>query len=114
MNARRMKTYSGESGIVYQYYFLESRSKRPLWGRRGTAFLFHVTTYLKNFFVAEVFVEETAVAAWEKVHGRPLVEQERYAAAKMALFRAFDESSREEELLRVRVNESNIESLLEP
>ncbi len=114
MTVRRMKTYSGESGIVYQYYFLESRPKRRLWGRRGTAFLFHVTSDRKNFFVSEVLVEEAALQAWEKLHGRALAEQERYAAAKMALFRAFDESSREEELLRVRVDEGNIESLLEP
>ncbi len=114
MTVRRMKTYSGESGVVYQYYFLESRPKRRLWGRHGTAFLFHVTSDRKNFFVSEVLVEAAAVAAWERQHGRALAEQERYAAAKMALFRAFDESSRDEDLLRVRVSEANIESLLEP
>ena len=47
-------------------------------------------------------------------HGRALAEPERYAAAKMALFRAFDECSRNEDLLRVRVSEADIESLLEP
>ncbi len=114
MTVRRMKTYSGESGFVYQYYFLESRPKRKLWGRGGIAFLFHVTSDRKNFFVSEVLVEDAALRAWEKLHGRALVEQERYAAAKMALFRAFDESSRDEDLLRVRVSEANIESLLEP
>ena len=114
MNARRMKTYSGESGFVYQYYFLEAQPKRRLWGRGGTAFLFHVTSDRKKFFVSEVLVEEAALQAWEKLHGRALAEQERYAAAKMALFRAFDESGRDEDLLRVRVSEANIESLLEP
>jgi hypothetical protein len=109
-----MKTYSGENGYVYQYYFLESRAKRRLWGPRGIAFLFHVTSDRKNFFVAEVLVEEAALQAWERVHGRVLAEQERYAAAKMALFRAFDESSRDEDLLRVRVSEADIESLLAP
>ena len=114
MTVRRMKTYSGESGIVYQYYFLESQARRGFWGRRGTAFLFHVTSDRKNFFVAEVMVEEAALQAWEKMHGRALAEAERYAAAKMALFRAFDQSSRPEELFRTRVHEANIESLLEP
>lgn len=114
MTLRRMKTYSGESGFVYQYYFLESRPRRKLWGRGGTAFLFHVTSDRKNFFVSEVLVEDAALRAWEKLHGRALVEQERYAAAKMALFRAFDEAGRDEDLLRVRVNEANIETLLEP
>jgi len=114
MTLRRMKTYSGESGFVYQYYFLESRPQRKLWGRGGIAFLFHVTSDRKNFFVSEVLVEDAALRAWEKLHGRALVEQERYAAAKMALFRAFDESRQDEDLLRVRVSEANIESLLEP
>jgi len=114
MTVRRMKTYSGESGIVYQYYFLESRPQRRFWGRGGTAFLFHVTSDRKNFFVCEVMVEDAALRAWERTHGRALAEQERYAAAKMALFRAFDESSGPEALSRVRVSEGEIESLLEP
>jgi len=114
MPVRRMKTYSGESGIVYQYYFLESRPQRRFWGRGGTAFLFHVTSDRKNFFVCEVMVEDAALRAWERAHGRALAEQERYAAAKMALFRAFDESSGPEALSRVRVSEGEIESLLEP
>jgi len=113
MTTRRMKTYSGESGLVYQYYFLESKPRRRFWGRSGIAFLFHVTSDRKNFFVAEVVVEEAALQAWEKAHGRALVEQERYAAAKMALFRAFDESGSPDELSRIRVRDSNIESLLE-
>ena len=114
MTVRRMKTYSGESGIVYQYYFLESQPRRRFWSRGGTAFLFHVTGDRKNFFVAEVVVEDAALKAWEKAHGRALAGQERYAAAKMALFRAFDQSSRPEELLHIRVSDAEIEALLEP
>jgi hypothetical protein len=114
MPAHRLKTYSAENGFVYQYYFLESKVKGRFWGWGGTAFFFHVTRDQKRFFVSEVLVEDAAVKAWEKRHGRALAEQERYAAAKMALFRAFDESSREDELFQVRVSEANIESLLEP
>ena len=114
MTLPRLKTYSGQNGFIYQYYFLESRTKRKFWGRGGTAFLFHVTSDGKNFFVSEVLVEEAALRAWERGHGRALVEQERYAAAKMALFRAFDESGGNEDLLSVRVSETNIEELLEP
>ena len=114
MTLRRMKTYSAQSGIVYQYYFLESRPQRRFWGRSGAAFLFHVTSDRKKFLVCEVMVEEAALRAWEKAHGRALAEPERYAVAKMALFRAFDESSRPEELSHIRVSEAEIESLLEP
>src|SRR6202035_253725 len=114
MTVRRMKTYSAESGFVYQYFFLESSPRRRLWRQTGTAFLFNVSSDRKTSFVAEVMVEEAALDAWRKAHGRALGEAEKYAAAKMRLFRAFDESSRPEELRNVRVDESNIESLLEP
>jgi len=114
MTVRRMKTYSGESGFVYQYFFLESQHRRGLWVRSGTAFLFNVSSDRKTSFVAEVVVLESALEVWQKAHGRPLTETEKYAAAKMRLFRAFDESSRPEELRTVRVDESNIESLVAP
>lgn len=114
MPTHRMKTYSGESGYVYQYYFLESQPRKHWWSRTGTAFLFHVTSDRKQFVVVEVLVEERALQAWERAHGRALVETEQYAAAKMRLFRAFDESDSPEKILDVRVSESNIEALLEP
>ena len=109
-----MKAYSGESGIVYQYYFLESALRRQIWGRSGTAYLFHVSSDRKNYFVSEVVVEDKALRAWEAAHGRALVDAEKYAAAKMRLFRAFDESPGAEGLRQIRVTAANIETLLEP
>ena len=114
MTPRRMKTYSAESGFVYQYYFLESQLRRRMWGLAGTAYLFHVSCDRKNYFVSEVVVEEKALRSWESAHGRALVDAEKYAAAKMGLFRAFDESSSAGDLRQVRVTASNIETLLEP
>ncbi len=114
MTVRRMKTYSGESGFVYQYFFVEARPRRRLWGRSGTAFLFSVSSDRKTYFVVEVTVQESALAAWQQAHGRPLTETEQYAAAKMRLFRAFDESKGPEELRSVRVDETNVEPLLAP
>ena len=114
MPTHRMKTYSGESGYVYQYYFLKSQERKRWWNRIGTAFLFHVTSDRKQFVVVEVLVEERALQAWERAHGRALVETEQYAAAKMRLFQAFDESSSPDKISDVRVGESNIDLLLEP
>lgn len=114
MTPRRLKTYSAESGFVYQYYFLESQPRRRFWGRSGTAFRFHVTSDRKNFFVVEVMVEEQALRVWERAHGRALVDTEQYAAAKMRLFQAFDATPSPNQLQNIRVSESNIESLLEP
>ena len=114
MPTHRMKTYSSESGCVYQYYFLESQERRRWWNRLGTAFRFHVTNDRKQFFVVEVLVEERALQAWQRTHGRPLIEAEQYAAAKMRLFQAFDQTASREQLLDIRVSESNIDVLLEP
>ena len=110
----RLKTYSAESGYVYQYYFLKSQPLRRVWGRGGLVFFFNVTSDRKNFFVIEVLVEDRAARAWQKLHGRELAETEKYAAAKMRLFRAFNEAASPEDLHPVTVNERNIEELLEP
>lgn len=109
-----MKTYSAQSGYVYQYYFLESQDRRRWLGKGGTAFLFHVTSDRKNFSVVEILLEEAAVKAWEKAHGRALVEQEKYAAAKMGLFRTFDETAEPAKLQTFRVGAAMIDELLAP
>jgi len=114
MPAHRMKTYSSQSGYVYQYYFLESQERKRWWNRIGTAFRFHVTSDRKEFFVVEVLVEERALQAWERAHGRALAATEQYAAAKMRLFQAFDESGSPGKILDIRVSDSNIDLLLEP
>ena len=38
-----------------------------------------------------IFLPDSARAAWSQTHGRPLNDAEQYAAAKLRLFRAFDE-----------------------
>jgi hypothetical protein len=114
MTTRRVKTYSGESGYVYEYSFLESRARRGLWGKTGTVFSFSVSSNRKTAVLVEVTVEEAALAAWSKAHGRDLTDTEKYAVAKMRLFRAFDESETPDALRHVRVDPTNIEALLEP
>jgi hypothetical protein len=92
MTIRRMKTYTGGQGYVYQYYFV---GKRPaLQGTpQGTAteFVFDVTSDRKTTFAVSVFLPEKAVQHWAANHGRELTEAEQYAAVKMRLFEAFDE-----------------------
>jgi hypothetical protein len=89
---RRLKTYAGTQGYVYQYYFVGQRAalandpEAP-----ATEFVFDVTSDRKQTYAVSVFLPEKAVAAWAHVHGRPLTEPEKYASAKLRLFRAFDE-----------------------
>jgi hypothetical protein len=92
MTVRRLKTYTGAQGYVYQYYFVGERAallddpEAP-----ATEFIFDVTSDRKHTFAVSVFLAERARAAWTQAHGRALKDAEQYAAAKLRLFRAFDE-----------------------
>jgi len=89
MTIRRMKTYTGGQGYVYQYYFV---GKRPAPGTAAaTEYIFDVTSDRKTTFAVSVLVEQSALRSWTETHGRAPTEAEEYAAAKMRLFQAFDE-----------------------
>lgn len=90
MTVRRMKTYTGGQGYVYQYYFV---GKRPAMapGLPATEYIFDVTSDRKTTFAVSVLVEADALQAWSGAHGRAPTEAEEYGAAKMRLFKAFDE-----------------------
>jgi hypothetical protein len=88
MTLRRLKTYTGETGFVYQYYFV---GRRPALHEAATEYVFDVTSDRKTTFAVSIFLLENAVTTWEQTHGRKLVEAEYYASAKMRLFQAFDE-----------------------
>jgi hypothetical protein len=92
MIVRRLKTYTGAQGYVYQYYFV---GERPALADDPEApaieFVFDVTSDRKLTYAVSVFLADGPKAAWEKAHGRPLKDAEQYAAVKLRLFRAFDE-----------------------
>jgi hypothetical protein len=92
MTVRRLKTYTGAQGYVYQYYFV---GKRPALAddpeAPATEFVFDVTSDRKLTYAVSVFLPETALAAWNQAHGRPLNDAEQYGAAKLRLFQAFDD-----------------------
>lgn len=87
---RRQKTYSGQSGYVYQYYY---EGHRPYKRERnnGTEYVFNVSADRKTSIAVSVLVSDTVLEDWQSRHGRTLYSSERYAIAKMALFQAFDE-----------------------
>src|SRR5579859_5149828 len=92
MTVRRMKTYTGGQGYVYQYYFVGERqapAKSP--PDSAKEFIFDVTSDRKTTFAVSVFLSEKAVQSWAAVHGRPLTDAEQYGAVKLRLFQAFDE-----------------------
>jgi hypothetical protein len=89
---RRLKTYTGAQGFVYQYYFV---GKRPALAddpeAPATEFVFDVTSDRKLTYAVSVFLPQKTVEGWNAAHGRPLNDAEQYAAVKLRLFRAFDE-----------------------
>ncbi len=89
---RRVKTYTGAQGYVYQYYFVGKRSALPDDPEApAIEFIFDVTSDRKLTYAISVFLPDSIRAAWATTHGRPLNDAEQYAAVKLRLFRAFDE-----------------------
>ena len=92
MTLRRLKTYAGAQGYVYQYYFVGKRPSLPDDPESpATEFIFDVTSDRKLTYAVSIFLSQQATTAWSQTHGRTLNEAEQYAAAKLRLFRAFDE-----------------------
>lgn len=102
---RRLKTYSAQSGYVYQYYYL---------GRRPGEFVFDISADRKSYHPVSVLVSPESLEQWEAEHGRTLAPNEQYAIAKMALFQAFDERSSPQDMrLEVRVRPADVTAILE-
>ena len=85
---RRQKTYSAESGYVYQYFYEgQRRTSSP----QATEYVFNVSHDRKTASQISVFIHDEAMQSWQQESGRTLSTTEKYAIAKMALFQAFDE-----------------------
>ena len=87
---RRQKTYSAQTGFVYQYFYEGYRESNRA-GRPGHEYVFQVSSDRRSSFPLTVFLPGAAVAFWQRSHSRSLTQTEQYAAVKMALFETFDE-----------------------
>jgi hypothetical protein len=89
---RRLKTYTGAQGYVYQYYYVGKRAALPDDPESpATEFIFDVTSDRKLTYAVSIFLPNRTRAAWTETRGRSLNDAEQYAAVKLRLFRAFDE-----------------------
>jgi hypothetical protein len=89
---RRLKTYTGAQGYVYQYYFVGKRPALPGDPESpATEFVFDVTSDRKVTYAISIFLPDRTREALSQAHARPLNDAEQYAAVKLRLFRAFDE-----------------------
>jgi hypothetical protein len=90
MAVRRIKTYSAQTGYVYEYYFVGRRRALPE-EEPASEYIFDVSSDRKSRYAVSVFLADAAVSDWNAAHGRALTEPEQYAAAKLRLLRGFDE-----------------------
>jgi hypothetical protein len=114
MTLRRMKTYTGGQGYVYQYYFVGKRAAMAAGAEApASEYIFDVTSDRKTTFAVSVFLPDESLKVWAERHGRALTDAEQYGAVKMRLFQAFDEI---EDMLakgrRLAVNEDSLETAL--
>jgi hypothetical protein len=82
----RTKTYSAETGYVYQYVY---RGYRPSPTAAGDEFVFFVRHGDKSFHIY-ILIANSALGDCAVGIGRDVLPRERYALAKMALFSTFD------------------------
>jgi hypothetical protein len=109
---RRQKTYSGQSGYVYLYYY---EGHRPYKHERknGTEYVFDVSADRKTSTAVSVLLSDAALEDWQNRHGRTLHASERYAIAKLALFQAFDERPHPAAMSAdVKVRAADVEAIL--
>jgi hypothetical protein len=110
---RRIKSYSSESGYVYQYQFQDAHPAQQ-GSVKGNEYVYYVSADRKKMFPVRIFVGQDAIKKWGEATGRALTGTEEYAAAKMRLFRAFDEGEQLSATGPVlAVDESNLDALLQ-
>ena len=111
---RRLKTYAGAQGYVYQYYFVGKRDALPDDAEAPAAeFIFDVTSDRKLTYSVSVFLPDATRNDWGATHGRALTDAEQYAAVKLRLFRAFDDvEDMKNEGRRLSINSAHLEEAL--
>lgn len=111
-SVRRLKTYSAQSGYVYQYFY-EGHRPYDASGDCGVEFVFRLSSDRKTWVDASVCVSDRAIETWQQAHERTLSPTERYAVAKIALFQAFDERPPNRIAGEIRVRAADIEGIVE-
>ena len=109
---RRQKTYSAQSGYVYQYYY---EGYRPFQDghEHGLEYVFDVSADRKTSIAVSVRVSDAALELWQGAHQRELSSTERYAIAKMSLFQAFDEREHPAQMKHeVQVRPADVDAIL--
>ena len=106
---RRPKTWSAQSGYVYQYVFEGHRQ-----GGGETEYLYQVASGRLAPIEVRVVLPDDVIQEWEREHGIALRPNERRGIAKLALFQAFDERANPAQMRApVRVRRADLEAIVE-
>jgi len=106
---RRRKTWSAQSGYVYQYVYEGHRRRAG-----DTEYLFQVAWDRKTPFAVRVVLPDGVIQEWESAHEVRLRRNERHGIAKMALFQAFDERASPARMrAAVLVRRADLEAIIE-
>lgn len=115
LTVRRVKTYTAQTGYVYEYYFVGQRpalETEPF--APSTEFIFDVSADRKSIFAVSVFLPSRVLEVYAVDHGRRLTGPEQYAAAKLRLLQGFDETANMlQDGRRLRLDAESLVSLLE-
>ena len=83
----RVKTYSAESGYVYQYVYRGQRHPGE-----QSEYVFSVTSDRKSWHPVSIVLGDALIEQWQASEVRDLLGTERYAIAKLSLFQFLDET----------------------
>ena len=92
MTVRRLKTYTAQTGYVYEYYFVGKRSALtddPL--APEVEYIFDISSDRKTTCAVSVFLSPQVLETYNVSRGRTLSDPEQYAAVKMRLLQALDD-----------------------
>lgn len=84
----RIKTYSADSGYVYQHVYRGQRNTEAV-----EEYVFSVAARPGEWQLLRVQLRRSVVAGWERENGRTLTATQRYAVAKMSLFQFLEEAA---------------------
>lgn len=86
---RREKSYSAQTGYVYQYFY-EGFHETHIGDDAGQVYFFSVSSDRVARFPIRIFLNREIVSEWQATRQRELNATEQYALVKMALFAMFD------------------------
>src|SRR6185312_5490515 len=105
---QRIKTYSAESGYVYQHVYRGYRNKDA-----AREFVFSVSSQPGRWDSLTVRLGDAVITEWERGNLRVLTSTQKYAVAKMAMFHLLDETAGTPGHLEIALDLSAVEKYLE-